>query len=100
MPFPSTRPAGWLPSWSCTERCGGPIWADSLVEVVTVEKNGPAERAGLETGDCIFSLNDEQVATVDDLHRLLSRWPSGSPLEVKFLRNGRVISIRITPREG
>ena len=74
--------------------------ADSLVEVVTVEKNGPAERAGLETGDCIFSLNDEQVATVDDLHRLLSRWPSGSPLEVKFLRNGRVISIRITPREG
>ena len=72
----------------------------TVVEVVTVEKNGPAEHAGLERGDCIFALNEIQVATVDDLHRLLSKWPPGTPLEVKLLRSGRVDIFRITPREG
>jgi serine protease Do len=70
------------------------------VEVVTVEKNGPAERAGLEQGDYIFSLNETQVATVDDLHRLLSKWPPGTPLTVELLRSGRVENYRVTPREG
>jgi len=72
----------------------------TVVEVVTVEKNGPAERAGLERGDCIFSLNETQVATVDDLHRLLSKWPPGTALTVKLLRSGRVENYRVTPREG
>jgi S1-C subfamily serine protease len=71
----------------------------TVVEVVTVETNGPAERAGLERGDCIFSLNETQVATVDDLHRLLSKWPPATPLTVKLLRSGRVENYRITPRE-
>jgi S1-C subfamily serine protease len=72
----------------------------TVVEVVTVEKNGPAERAGLEQGDYIFSLNETQVATVDDLHRLLSKWPPGTPLTVELLRSGRVENYRVTPREG
>jgi len=72
----------------------------TVVEVVTVEKNGPAERAGLEQGDYIFSLNETQVATVDDLHRLLSKWPPGTPLAVELLRSGRVENYRVTPREG
>jgi len=72
----------------------------TVVEVVTVEKNGPAERAGLEQGDYIFSLNETQVATVDDLHRLLSKWPPGTPLNVELLRSGRVENYRVTPREG
>jgi len=72
----------------------------TVVEVVTVEKNGPAEHAGLERGDCIFALNEIQVATVDDLHRLLSKWPPGTPLKVKLLRSGRVEIFLITPREG
>jgi S1-C subfamily serine protease len=72
----------------------------TVVEVMTVEKNGPADAAGLVTGDCIFSLNKSQVGTVDDLHRLLSKWPPGTPLEVKLLRGGRVEILRITPQEG
>jgi S1-C subfamily serine protease len=72
----------------------------TVVEVITVEKNGPAERAGLAQGDCIFGLNENQVATVDDLHRLLSKWPPGTPLEAKVIRRGRVETLHITPREG
>jgi S1-C subfamily serine protease len=72
----------------------------AVVEVVNIEKGGPAEQAGFEPGDCIFGLNDNKVATVDDLHRLLSKWPPGTPLEVKLLRRGRVEVLNITPREG
>jgi S1-C subfamily serine protease len=72
----------------------------AVVEVINVEPNGPAERAGLEPGDCIFALNENQVGTVDDLHRLLSKWPPGTPLDIKFLRRGRVEVFRIIPREG
>jgi S1-C subfamily serine protease len=71
-----------------------------VVEVITIEANGPAERAGLEPGDCIFGLNDNQVSTVDDLHRLLSKWPPGTALDMKVLRRGRVEVLRIVPREG
>jgi S1-C subfamily serine protease len=72
----------------------------AVVEVVSVESGGPAERAGLEAGDCIFGLNENQVGTVDDLHRLLSKWPPGTPLKVKLLRRGRVVSLGLVPREG
>lgn len=72
----------------------------TVVEVVTVEKNGPADRAGLISGDCIFSLDGLQVGTVDDLHRCLSKLSAGTPLEVKLLRSGRVEVLRVTPREG
>jgi S1-C subfamily serine protease len=72
----------------------------TMAEVVTVEKDGPADRSGLKPGDCIFGLNEEQVGTVDDLHRLLSKWPPERPLDVKFLRKGRVEELKIIPREG
>jgi S1-C subfamily serine protease len=71
----------------------------AVVEIITVEANGPAEQAGLEPGDCIFGLNDNQVSTVDDLHRLLSKWPPGMALDIKLLRRGKVEILRIIPRE-
>ena len=76
------------------------LGSPAVVEVINIETDGPAERAGLEPGDCIFGLNKKQVSTVDDLHRLLSKWPPDTPLEVKLLRRGRVEVLRITPREG
>jgi S1-C subfamily serine protease len=76
------------------------LGSPAVVEVINIERGGPAEQAGLEPGDCIFGLNENKVATVDDLHRLLSKWPPGTPLEVKLLRRGRVEVLKITPREG
>jgi S1-C subfamily serine protease len=72
----------------------------AVVEVVTVEAGGPAERSGVESGDCIFGLNENQVSSVDDLHRLLSKWPPGTALDMRLLRRGRVEVLRVVPREG
>jgi S1-C subfamily serine protease len=73
---------------------------ESLVEVISVEKGGPAEKAGLQRGDLVYGLDDKPVNTVDDLHRLLGRWPSGSALTLKVLRRGEPMQLHLVPQEG
>jgi serine protease Do len=74
--------------------------AASVVEVAAVEPGGPAARAGLQHGDLIYALGDAPVATVDDLHRLLSKWPAGKAVEVRLLRAGREERIPVVPGGG
>jgi S1-C subfamily serine protease len=57
------------------------------VEVVSVEENGPAHRAGLREGDLIVTLNGQSIATVDDIHRLLTGQPAGSVIKLTILRS-------------
>jgi S1-C subfamily serine protease len=74
--------------------------APTVVEVVTLEPGGPAARAGLQKGDLIFAAGDQQVASVDDLHKVLSRWPSGRPMKLDILRAGTIAQLSITPGES
>jgi S1-C subfamily serine protease len=72
----------------------------SIVEVATVEGNGPAARAGLQPGDFVYGLADAEVNSIDDIHRLLSKWPPGKPVELKIVRRRKQVSIMITPEES
>jgi S1-C subfamily serine protease len=74
--------------------------ASTVVEVATLEPGGPASRAGLQKGDLIFAAGSQQVASVDDLHKVLSRWPSGTPMKLDILRSGSVAHVEITPGES
>jgi S1-C subfamily serine protease len=56
------------------------------VQVVSVSPASPASTAGLAEGDVIISLGQEPVASVDDIHRLLSRDVIGKPLAVALIR--------------
>jgi len=42
------------------------------VEVMVIEPRGPAEGAGLRTGDLIVAINDQAIKSIDDL---LAAWP-------------------------
>jgi len=72
----------------------------SVVEVVNVVEGGPSRRAGLREGDLIVRFNGTGVTGVDDLHRLLTRWPAETPVALTVLRNGRERSLVVVPAEG
>ena len=71
----------------------------SGVEVLALEPNGPADRAGLDVEDILVSFGEESIASVDDLHRLLTQHPVGKPVELQILRNGRRLSLDVVPGE-
>ena len=74
--------------------------APTVVEVVSIESGGPAARAGLEAGDRLYALNGSNIATVDDIHRLLSHQSPGTRLKLKLLRSGQLMELDILSGEG
>ncbi|MBN2351064.1 MAG: trypsin-like peptidase domain-containing protein [Spirochaetales bacterium] len=72
----------------------------SIVEVASVEAGGPAVRAGLAPGDLMYGLEDSEVNSVDDIHRLLSKWPPGKPVAVKIVRRRKPMTLTITPGDS
>ncbi len=70
---------------------------ETVVEVVSVEANGPARRAGLREGDQIFALDGQPVATVDDVHRLLVGKQAGAQVKLSIIReqNRRELAVKV-----
>jgi serine protease Do len=71
----------------------------SAVEVVSVVEGSPAARAGLRPEDLIVSVDGTQTSTVDELQRLMVEELIGRAVEVKVVRAGRVVSLRLIPNE-
>jgi S1-C subfamily serine protease len=69
------------------------------VEVIGLEKDGPAAQAGMSEGDLIISLGDQPITGLDDLQKRLSEIPVGIPADVVLLRNNRLLSRFVVPGE-
>jgi len=69
------------------------------VRVESVEKSGPAAKAGVQPGDLIVRFAGLPVNGIDDLHRLLTGERIGAESEVALLRGGRRLDVRLTPTE-
>jgi S1-C subfamily serine protease len=70
---------------------------DHGVEIASLDPSGPARRAGLQTGDIILALNDQDVTSPDDLFRFLTEWPVGRPVAVSLLRRKDKLSLEVVP---
>ena len=70
------------------------------VEVVSVEGGGPAGRAGMREGDVIVALNEQQVNSVDDVHRFLAEWPIGQRMTITILRGVERLGMDVAPAEA
>jgi len=75
------------------------VLAATAVEVMTVEPDSPAARAGLRDGDILHRLAGRAIASVDDLVRTLRDLPPGVPAELAIIRRGQPIAAAITPIE-
>lgn len=64
--------------------------------VGSVDKDGPAGKSGLQTGDVILSFNGKEVSDSSDLPSLVGSTAVGSKVDLKVLRDGREITLRPT----
>ncbi len=71
----------------------------SGVLVQNIEADSPAYNGELRQGDVIVGFNDEKIASIDDLHRLLNEDRIGQKVELHVLRNRRKERIRVIPAE-
>ncbi|VAW74443.1 Intramembrane protease RasP/YluC, implicated in cell division based on FtsL cleavage [hydrothermal vent metagenome] len=55
-----------------------------------------AEKAGLQMGDTVVRLNDQPITTFHDMWPILYK-NAGSVVDVKIRRNGKMITLKITP---
>jgi len=66
------------------------------VVVMNVSDGGPAEQAGLKSGDVISELDGEEVAGLSDFYRKLwAKSPAGTEFALRILRSGRESWVRV-----
>ncbi|HEY1920921.1 MAG TPA: trypsin-like peptidase domain-containing protein [Streptosporangiaceae bacterium] len=88
-----TAPAP-LPAWlqERTARATG-------LRVAQVIAGGPADRAGLRSGDLLLSAGGSPVSTAQDLQRLMFGDAIGRPLAITVMRNGALVDVIAEPTE-
>jgi S1-C subfamily serine protease len=80
-------------------RARGSLDMVSAVEVVSVVEGSPAARAGLRPEDLIVEVDGTPTSSVDELQRLMVEELIGRPVEVRVVREGRVMPLRLVPDE-
>jgi S1-C subfamily serine protease len=69
----------------------------NAVLVAKISENGPAARAGVQSGDIVLFFADEAIAGVDDLHRLLTGERADTEVRVRVLRRSEQKMLTIRP---
>jgi serine protease Do len=68
----------------------------SGVTIADVTSGGPAEKAGLKTGDTIISVNGHPVKNGDELVADISAIKPGSTAKIGYVRNGKEQTAQVT----
>ena len=82
-----------------------PVWRSRLggrstgLRVASVVAGGPADRAGLRTGDLLLTADGHEVATAQDLQRLMFAEAIGRRLGITVMRNGALVDVIAEPAE-
>ena len=82
-----------------------PVWRSRLggrstgLRVASVVAGGPADRAGLRTGDLLLTADGHEVATAQDLQRLMFADAIGRRLAITVMRNGALVDVIAEPSE-
>jgi serine protease Do len=68
----------------------------SGVTIASVTAGGPAEKAGLKTGDTIVSVNGKPIKNGDELVALISALKPGTTAKLGYVRGGKESSAEVT----
>jgi serine protease Do len=67
--------------------------------IAEVQPGDPAEEAGLQAGDILLDINGEEISTVQSASRMIAGLPVDQPAEFLILRDGRQMTIDVTPSQ-
>jgi hypothetical protein len=87
-------PWRWLRPWAgllLIDRPGDPPLVASL------DGGGPAERAGLRTGDALLAAGGEEIALSGELSRLVDSAGAGDSIALRVRRAGEDLEVSLTP---
>ena len=70
------------------------------VLVASVEKDSPAQRAGLQEGDIIVAFNERPIGTIHDLHKMLVSEQIGVAAKLVAIRHTEKLELSILPAES
>ena len=81
---------GTIPNYSQTDQKG--------VLLSGVSQNGPADLAGLESGDLIIELSDLKIENIYDYTEAIGQVKPGKSEKIKIVRNGQTKDLLIIPK--
>jgi S1-C subfamily serine protease len=84
-------PAKWLNALEVPTKGG--------IQIQSIESGGPADKAGLRTGDVILQFEGKPVDTIDALHKALDETSIGRNVSLWVLRDGQLKSLVAVPME-
>jgi serine protease Do len=67
--------------------------------ISNVEKNGPADKAGIQASDVILKFDDKAVNSSVDLPRIVAATRPGRKVSVLLWRNGKTMEVHVTVGE-
>jgi S1-C subfamily serine protease len=67
--------------------------------VLSVEPNGPAQKAGLFVGDVLIAIDDAPLHDTDDLQAALAPDRIGKTVNLKIIRGGSPTTVPVTVGE-
>jgi serine protease Do len=68
--------------------------------VSSVDKGGPADKGGLETGDVILRFNGQPINHSSDLPSLVADTAPGTSSTIEVMRNGQAKTLTVKPTEA
>lgn len=69
----------------------------ATTEIGTITKDSPAEKAGLQTGDVVLTINSKEMTSWDELSQTIEQ--SGEePIHITFKRGDEIRTVQVSPR--
>jgi serine protease Do len=69
----------------------------NAVMLSEIQSGGPGARAGLQSGDVLLDFDGHTLASLDQLHRLLTAERAHRDIPVRVLRRGKLLELLICP---